>query len=321
MRSTSRRFAMAEAELATPRGQIDWTGYATRSLPRGQPQLVPCRFPELERDRDLLAAIHYALRVHAGSLSGQRASGGVAVRSLLELADRLIQKVRDVPPVRPRPLALGRWLSGGLVPESVHDGIEAIGWTADERGLGGIADLRGLPWSMSMETFFEAWIETVAANMSRRIGGTVRTGRQLQTLAPLHWEPPFVGSQRYLLPDVVLERDDATFVFDAKYKTHFEELNASSWRDVEESLRERHRDDLLQVLAYSTLFETRNVSCCLVYPCTWQTWVSLRDRGRIVHKAGVTSGSRHVTLILTAMPMDTSPEPLSTFAAELQRGA
>ena len=320
LRATHRRFAMAEETVSAPRGQINWTRYASESLVRGRPDAVPCRFPELGRDRSLLAAIHYVLRIHAGSLGSQRGTGGAAVLSLLTLTEGLLQQVRDIPPERPVAGTLRRWLRTGLASESFHDGIEAIGWTAEERGLGGLADLRGLPWTMSMETLFEAWVETLASRISARIGGTVRAGRQLQTLAPLRWDPPFLGSQRYLLPDVVLERADTTFVFDAKYKTHFEELNASSWFEVEDVIRERHHDDLLQILAYSTLFQSPKVVCCLIYPCTWNTWESLRDRGRTSHRAGVAAGNRQVDLMLTAVPMATSPEPLELLAAELQRG-
>ena len=155
-----------------------------------------------------------------------------------------------------------------------------------------------------METFFEAWVETLVRELAPRLGGSVRTGRQKQTLSPLTWDPPFVGSQRYLLPDVVLEREGHAIVFDAKYKAHWEDLNIDSWWGMEDEIRNRHREDLLQVLAYSTVFQTPRVTCCLVYPCRRATWESLRDRGRLIHRASVASGSRSVDLALTAVPMD-----------------
>jgi hypothetical protein len=72
-------------------------------------------------------------------------------------------------------------------------------------------------------------------------------------------QPAFAGSQRSLIPDVVLERSDVTVVLDAKYKRHLEEIERSGWRGVEDELREHHRDDPMQVLAYSTMFSSARV--------------------------------------------------------------
>jgi hypothetical protein len=154
-----------------------------------------------------------------------------------------------------------------------------------------------------METFFEAWLETVLQAVARRIGGSLRTGRQQQTLTPLRWEPPYLGSQKYLLPDVVLERGDTTVIVDAKYKEHWEELSTHRWGELDEELRERHRADLLQVLAYANLAATPRVVVCLAYPCRQETWNSLQARDRLFHRASLSAGPRRVEVLLTAIPM------------------
>ena len=115
-------------------------------------------------------------------------------------------------------------------------------------------------------------METVVAALTRRIGGVLHVGRKRETIAPLVWDPPYIGSQKYLLPDLTLERLSAqgekeTIIFDAKYKGHWEDLNQERWGRLDEELRERHRADLLQVLAYSTLSEASRITSCLVYPC------------------------------------------------------
>jgi hypothetical protein len=48
--------------------------------------------------------------------------------------------------------------------------LEAIDWTAEERGLAGLSDLEGIPWTMPMEQFFEAWVETVMRSVARQMG-------------------------------------------------------------------------------------------------------------------------------------------------------
>ncbi|MEP7216180.1 MAG: hypothetical protein ABI782_07990 [Anaerolineaceae bacterium] len=168
-----------------------------------------------------------------------------------------------------------------------------------------------------MEEFFEAWVETVVSRLAPSIGARVQVGRLRQTQSPLQWEPPYEGSQRYLLPDVVMQRDDVSFVFDAKYKQHWEELNSSGWTRLEEIIKERHRTDLLQVLAYSTLFSTPKVVCVLVYPCRRDTWESLKSRGRLVHRASVASGHRDVSLLLTAVPFGVTAREAADTLAEV----
>jgi|SRR5579862_5829215 len=119
----------------------------------------------------------------------------------------------------------------------------------------------------------------------------VRTGRQRQTIASLQWEPPYLGSQKYLLPALILERSDTTIIVDAKYKGHWEELSRERWSAMEQELRERHRADLLQILAYANLGTTNRVMVCLAYPCRQETWKSLQTRGRLFHRASISERS------------------------------
>lgn len=319
LRQLERRFEMVEEERQAPRGNVDWARYATGSIARGNFLRVPCRFPDLRDDRSLKSAIRFTLAKQLGSLEGQRAAG-LHVVKLIELCSALLDQVRDVLPREPTPSELDGWLHRPLKAIAFSEGIQAIEWTAGERGLAGLSDLQGLPWSMSMESFFEAWVEAVLSVVAQRVGGVVRTGRQLQTIAPLKWDPPYLGSQKYLLPDVMLERDDLTVIVDAKYKEHWEEMQVASWRDLEQELRERHRADLLQVLAYANVATTRRVVVCLAYPCSNATWESRMERNQLFHRASLSAGVRQVELILTAFPMGIRvPVVAEQFAAEISR--
>ncbi len=304
-----RSFEFTEDDLNAPRGQINWTRYATANIPRAGFMNVPCRFPDLKDNREIKGAIHYTLRKQLSSLQSQR-TAGVIVLQLLGLFQSLLEKVRNVPAIMPTQHTMGHWLQGNLSTEIFRQGIQAVPWTVEDRGLAGLGDLQGLPWVLPMDRFFEAWVETVAHQLARGTGGILKRGRQRETLTPLSWSPPYLGSQRYLLPDLVLEREGETIIIDAKYKNHWEELNRESWAGLEKELRERHREDLLQVLAYSTASESKRVVCCLAYPCREQTWHSLLKRQRLFHKAAVRAGNRRVELILTAVPMGINPEEI-----------
>lgn len=212
------------------------------------------------------AAIRFALEKQLHSLESQGSTGSF-VRDLIEVCRGQIHRVRDVAPREPLPTTFQVWLRSTLRTNVFRRGVEAIEWTTEERGLGGLSDLQGLPWSMSMEQFFEAWVETIMSNVSRRVGGIMRSGRERHTVVPLNWDPPYLGSQKSLIPDLVIERGDTTVIVDAKYKEHWEEMQQRRWADLEDELRERHRADLLQALAYSTIAQTSKMLVCLAYPC------------------------------------------------------
>ncbi len=319
LKQLERRFELTSADLRAPRGQVNWNHYATVKITRAAYDQVPSTFPDLRDDREIKGAIHYTLRKQLSGLQSQR-TAGVVVLQLIKLCRDLLEQVRDVPALRPSQNRLNHWHFSRLHTEVFKKGLQAVEWTVDDRGLAGLSDLQGLPWMLSMEEFFEAWVETVVGRLARNSGGQVRSGRLRQTVTPLSWSPPYSGSQRYLLPDLVLERGDETIIFDAKYKSHFEELELSGWHRLSQTLQEQHRADLLQVLAYSTVPDSKKITCCLAYPCRADTWQSLLRRKRPFHKASVRAGNRQVTLILTAFPMGVDAEEVETVLTQAVEG-
>ena len=93
------------------------------------------------------------------------------------------------------------------------------------------------------------------------------------------------------------------------------------WTNLEEEIRERHRADLLQVLAYSTEARKPKVLVCLAYPCNEERWVSLRDRNLLAHRASLPLTKRRVELVLVAFPLSTRliNEAVSLMAEEIRR--
>jgi len=297
-----RRFELIQSIQPAPKGTVDWSDYAIRKIPNAQFLQISCQYPDLRDDRNLKAAVHYTLRKQLAGLESQRNLTG-AVLSLLELCQSLIRRVAAVPPQRPSSEMLQAWLTGPMKIETFREGIQAVGWTVEDRGLAGLADLQGLPWVLPLDMFFEAWVETLVTRLTRETGGILRTGRKRETLAPIHWDNVFVGTQKFLLPDLILERDDVTFIFDAKYKRHWEEFNTTNWGKIEKEIQEQHRQDLLQVLAYSSLKSSQRVVACLIYPCQNHTWESLKSRQQLFQHASIPANGRNLEVILTAVPM------------------
>jgi hypothetical protein len=102
---------------------------------------------------------------------------------------------------------------------------------------------------------------------------------------------------------MILELEGRSFVIDAKYKRHWEELQREMWQEQSTGWQERHREDLLQVLAYANLVSGDDIVCCLVYPCSQGTWESLAKRGRLFHHAELPNRGQRVRVWLTGVPM------------------
>jgi hypothetical protein len=308
--SLDRRFEVVHELRAAPRGTVHWPEYATRSLPTANFLSIPCSFPDLRDDRLLKGAVRHTVERQLRALEGQKEHGAF-VHQLLEFGQQILRRVQSVPIYIPSSTTLSLWLQRPLRTDPFVNGLQAIEWTIEERGLAGLSDLEGVPWCMPMDQFFEAWVETVFRVVAQRTGAQLRVGRKRETVHPIQWEPSYVGSQKSLVPDIWLEWDSTTLIVDAKYKRHWEELQEQPWARVEEYLKEQHRNDLLQVLAYANLAKTPTVIACLAYPCSPKSWKSLQERGRLIHRAEVTVGTRSLHLWLTALPMATAVDGIA----------
>lgn len=319
--SLDRRFELTAEICQAPRGTVHWAEYATRSLGHAKFLSIPCSFPDLRDDRMLKGAVRHTVERQLRALETQKEHGAF-VHRLIEFGQQLLRRIQTVPAYIPSSTVLTGWLRRPMRSEPLINGLQAIEWTIDERGLAGLSDLEGIPWTMPMDQFFESWIETVFGVVAQRTGAQMRVGRKRETVHALNWEPPYLGSQKSLVPDIWLEWESVTLIVDAKYKRHWEEMQQRSWMNIEEELRERHRNDLLQVVAYANLARTPIVIACLAYPCSPQNWDSLRQRGRLVHRATVTTGVRMIHLWLTAVPMATQIESIAiAFTDELRKTA
>jgi hypothetical protein len=215
----------------------------------------------------------------------------------------LLDRLTDVASVYPRPEIFTRMSTGDpLLEHAVRHGLDAIGWVRDERGLGGGQQMDGLAWSLPLDRLWEDFVASLIADEVRVTGGTLRTGRRGETVTPLHWSDPTHRSLGHLVPDIVVSRGASVRIIDAKYKSHFAEIDEQGWRQMADEIRERHRADLHQVLAYSALFDAPEITATLAYPLRRDTWASLHARGLDRSSADLYQGGRHVKLELWGLP-------------------
>ena len=180
----------------------------------------------------------------------------------------------------------------------LRNGLEALGWVVDERGLGGGREMDGLAWSMRLDELWERYVEAAVRREVAATGGSIRVGRKRETVFPLEWTDPSHRSMGQLIPDIVVFRGNSVHIVDAKYKAHLAELDEHGWHRFTTDVREAHRADIHQVLAYASLYSADEVKATLVYPVAAEYIRALRARGRDVSVAHLLHGARQVRLEL-----------------------
>ena len=297
LRHLSRRFVLASEPRLSPRGRVDWGDYARRSLPTGHWERFRCSFPDLDEDPWLLSALRWTVRRIRRDL--EPSADSPISRRLLDEIRGILNRLGPGAEQRPASEDLRRSLGDPLLSGHLHAALEAMGWVRDERGLGGARTLDGLAWSLATDQLWKAWVESIFAELARRVGARLETARGGGTRRPLVWRTA-VRTLGHLAPDLALHLPGRTIWIDAKYKAHLLEIQRHGWSGVTERLRESHRADLHQALAYTALGETRSVDTWLVYPRMLQTSDPEAEPTLFTAELGTTS--RHLRLMLSGLP-------------------
>lgn len=286
-----------------PRGQIHWPTYLSTQLPAGRWHHLPCRFSELDTDSRLRQAIRWTLeRVHGDLI----VSGGRDTIALLlaHSAMHLLEQVSDVPARRPSQRELEHNLEAGPMGSvALREGLCAMGWIVDERGLGGGRSSDGLAWALPLETLWERYVERIIRDEAQLTGGRVRVGRLGETTVPLPWNDPSHRSLGHLVPDLIVYRPDGIEIVDAKYKAHFADLDATRWSAFTDDAKEALRADVHQVLAYAAVIRAEgSLTATLMYPVQRNLFeeLALRDRDRVI--AQIPVGTSTLQLVMRAIP-------------------
>lgn len=270
----------------SPRGRVEWQTWARRHVPVGQWTALPCEFSDLADDPELMAGVRWTLARLADDLRADPTS--IVTHQLrnwilalqLDVGSGAVRR-----PVRPTVGALDEW---------VADAVEAMGWVADERGLGGSRELDGLAWDLAVADVWEAWVRAFAAALAPRLGLAPPPAHAARR--PLRWEGA-VASMGALEPDVGLFGEHRVIWLDAKYKAHLSLIARRGWVGLSEAVRDAHRADLHQALAYAALADVERVDTVLVYP-----HLGGMDVPPPTAAATLTAGPRRIRLLLGALP-------------------
>lgn len=111
-------------------------------------------------------------------------------------------------------------------------------------------------WRIDMAKLFERYAQYVVETSLRGFDGTVISNSKIQGRGQIaQW------GLKYLEPDMMVKCGTSYFMADAKYKAHYYAFGQNS-----EILKETHRADLHQLLAYCSFLPEKNKTGVLFYP-------------------------------------------------------
>lgn len=111
-------------------------------------------------------------------------------------------------------------------------------------------------WRMDMAQLFERYIQHVASCGTRGLGAVVKANAKIRGRGQIaQW------GLKYLEPDLIIKLNNKVYMADAKCKVHYYAFAQKS-----EILKEIHRADLHQILAYCSFSPEKNKTGILFYP-------------------------------------------------------
>jgi hypothetical protein len=115
----------------------------------------------------------------------------------------------------------------------------------------------GTAWRVDFADVFEKFVQYIFKEVAKSIGGKFIPNLKINS----NTRNKFQWNLNNLEPDGVLLKGELIFFIDAKYKSHL-----YNKYDQSESLKEEHRKDLHQILAYSSFNDAKNKIGFLCYP-------------------------------------------------------
>jgi 5-methylcytosine-specific restriction endonuclease McrBC regulatory subunit McrC len=243
-RHLRRGFVSREEDLHDRiRGQVAFGRYAARSLARGHPEIVPCRFQALDQDtpenRILRTALVGACRLLDGAAGQGLSSPASAWRVWSRQADAALAgaAIARIPPRDFRTArkagAYRHYARSLALAQAV---LTRTGFDPNQPAPQAVARL--VPFRLSTCELFERYLEVCLRRLGRNC---VWGGHHDQNL----------GCEFRVRPDFLLRSARGGVILDAKYKNLSDQSPRNS--DDQNSLR----GDVYQTLAYSTHTKVR----------------------------------------------------------------
>lgn len=242
-----KKFSNFSEEQNKPSSSTDWGKYALRSYDPNMRLRYPNRINRLVSDHPEWLELLYVLSIAIEEVQSKNTPNSVKLNYLNNITSlrQMIpyQKIRPVKELK--------------IHKSDPNNIQIV------KGIGNnILNNKATiacAWVFNIAKLYERYVQYIFSNVMQRVGGQVYSNSKYRITG----ERP-LWSLHYLEPDILLRYGNNEVVVDAKYKSHMMNLNNNT-----DNLRDSFREDLHQVMAYSSLSDVKTKKIMFCYPCSY----------------------------------------------------
>lgn len=269
-----RKFDNLERELNSPFGQVNWNKYAEHEYKVENRTRFPVRQNVLSEFHREYSEIRYVFDICRDELLSGRTPQRIknTLRSRLAFIENKLYmhkptstsnipiRAADSPAVR-----LCKYRANKILD---HKLVDSTGWRVDFNDV------------------FEKFVQYTFTEVAKESGGRLYPNYKFPSRTSRHysWE------LKHVEPDAVYHNEDFFVFIDAKYKSNLYNKFSDS-----QSLKDEHRHDLHQIMAYSSFGSSNSKFGCLCYPS------DEFEAKSITFRSGINSTSN--TILICGIPL------------------
>lgn len=272
-----RKFQITTKVYNYPKSQVNWKKYIEKEFDPTKRLLFPCHDNILSKLHSEFFELKYVYSIAKSEINSVRTPQNIKYQFqdvFVHLDDFLYEF--SVKPTNELHL---HYSDPAVIKELKKQGNKILS--------GGLEEITA--WRIDFSLLFERYVQYLFGQISLEIGATQLNNYKIRQYSCV--KPPW--SLSYLEPDIVLMKNDLEIIVDAKYKSHLFNL-----RGTTEELKEEHRKDLHQLLAYTTFTRSENKIGILCYPYSQQHLSELNYFSPFSQVGG--------TILLVGVPMHKS---------------
>ncbi|AKB40002.1 McrC family protein [Methanosarcina mazei] len=244
-----RKFQTTTKLYRYPKSQIDWKKYIEKEFDPSKRLLFPCHDNILSKMHIEFFEIKYVYSIAKNEINSVRTPRHVKsqFQDIFAYLDNFLYEFSE----KPTNELHFHYSDPAVIKELKKQGNKILNGNLEEI----------TSWRLDFSLLFERYVQYLFRQISLEIGATQLNNYKIRKYSSA--KPSW--SLSYLEPDIVLMKSEFEMVVDAKYKSHLFNL-----KDTTEELKEEHRKDLHQLLAYTTFTRSENKIGILCYPYSQQ---------------------------------------------------
>lgn len=245
IRNPWRKFNREEKKLAEPVGQVNWNKYIQNEYKIENRLRFPLGKNILNEFHLEYSQIKYVFNLCKAELL----SSNTPLRIKLNIKPRI--NFLDEKLYRHIPSRIN------LIPIKNSDGLAVKNCKLLANKILNFNFTDSTAWRVDFANVFEKFVQYIFKEVVKESGGRLLENYKIKGYSKKH----FAWELSHIEPDAILQKEDLIIFIDAKYKSHLYNKHNTS-----EKLKEEHRNDLHQILAYSSFSKFDLKFGILCYP-------------------------------------------------------